>query len=67
MILRKMKRIVNKKSRADRVMMDPPISVLFVDKTKYGSLAKMLQEEEKRLGGITSYRVRIVESAGMAL
>ena len=48
-------------------MMNPPVSVLFVDNTKDGRLAKMLQEEEKRLGGITSYRVRIVESAGMAL
>ena len=58
---RKMKRLVNrergkagikvaKKSRADKVRIDPPVSVLFVDNTKDGRLAKMLQEEEKRLG-----------------
>ena len=47
--------------------MEPPVSVLFVDNTKNGMLATMLQKEEKRLGGITSYRVRIAESAGMAL
>ena len=75
---RKLKRMMNKergragmkapkKTRAEQVMMDPPISVLFVDNTKGGTLAKRLQEEEKRLGGVTSYRVRIVESAGMAL
>ena len=75
---RRMKRMVNKekgkagikvakKTNAERVMMDPPVSVLFVDNTKNGTLAKRLQEEEKRLGGITSYRVRVVESAGMAL
>ena len=29
-------------------MMDPPVSVLFVDNTKNGRLAEMLQEEEKR-------------------
>ena len=56
-----------KKTRAEKVMMEPPISVLFVDNTKGGTLAKRLQEEEKRLGGVTSYRIRIVESAGMAL
>ena len=44
---RKMKRLVNrergkagikvaKKSKADKVMMDPPVSVLFVDNTKNG-------------------------------
>ena len=30
-------------------------------------MANMLQKVEKRLGGITAYRVRIAESAGMAL
>ena len=57
----------SRKSRADKMMMEPPVSVLFVDNTRAGMLAKMLQKEEKRLGGITSYRVRIAESAGMAL
>ena len=43
-----------RKSNEDKVMMEPPSSVLFVDKTKNGTLAKMLQETEKRLGGMTS-------------
>ena len=55
----------NRKSRADKLMMEPPVSVLFVDNTKNGMLAKMLQKVEKRLGGITSYRVRIAESAAV--
>ena len=45
----------------------PSISVLFVDNTKYGILAKMKEKEEKRLGGMPAYRVRIAESAGIAL
>ena len=56
-----------RKSMVDRVMQAPPISVLFIDNTKNGTLAKRLQEEEKRLEGMTSYRIRIAESAGMAL
>ena len=56
-----------KKSKADKMMMEPPVSVLFVDNTKAGMLANMLQKVEKRLGGVTAYRVRIAESAGMAL
>ena len=56
-----------KKSNEERVMLEPPISVLFIDNTKNGTLAKMRQETEKRLGGMTSYRVRMAESAGMAL
>ena len=74
----KLKRMMNKekgkagmkapnKTRAEKVMMEPPISVLFADNTKGGTLARKLKEEEKRLGGVTSYRIRIVESAGMAL
>ena len=39
----------------------------FIDSTKNGILARRLQEEERRLGGMTSYRIRIAESAGMAL
>jgi hypothetical protein len=38
-----------------------------VDNTARGILAKRLQDVEKRLGGVTSYRVRIAEQAGMAL
>jgi hypothetical protein len=43
------------------------LSVMFIDNTKNGLSAKRLQEEEKRPGGMTSYRIRIAESAGMAL
>ena len=57
----------SRKSKADKRMMEPPVSILFVDNTRAGMLAKMLQKEEKRLGRITSYRVRIAESAGMTL
>ena len=56
-----------KKSKAEQRMLEPPISILFVDNTKDGMLARRLSGEEKRLAGSTSYRVRIVESAGMPL
>ena len=48
-------------------MMDHPGSFMFVDNTKDGMLAKMLQAKEKPLSEMTSYIVRIAESAGMAL
>jgi hypothetical protein len=62
---RRMERMVNKekgkaginvakKIKAYKVTMDPPVSVLFVDNTKNGTMAKRLQEEGKKLGGITS-------------
>ena len=35
--------------------------------TKGGVLAKRLQEADARLGSMTSYRVRVVESAGTAM
>ena len=43
-----------KKSNEEKVLMEPPISVIFVDNTMNGILAKMLQETEKRLGRMTS-------------
>ena len=47
---------------------DPPtISVMFVDQTVGGVLAKMLQEVEDRLARITGYRVRITETSGSQL
>ena len=47
---------------------DPPtISVMFVDQTVGGVLAKMLQEVEDRLASITGYRVRITETSGSQL
>jgi hypothetical protein len=33
-----------KKSNAEKVMMEPPISVLFVDNTKGGTLAKCFRK-----------------------
>ena len=74
---RKMKRKVNKlkgkagfpaqRKKADRALMESPISVLFVDNTKGGLLAKKFREEEKRLGLMTGYNVRVAETAGMPL
>ena len=74
---RKMKRKVNKlkgkagfpaqRKKADRTLMERPISVLFVDNTKGGLLAKKFREEEKRLGLMTGYNVRVAETAGMPL
>ena len=46
---------------------EAPISVMFVDNTVGGQLAKRLQAEELRMGRMTGYRVRIAESAGMPL
>ena len=45
----------------------PTISVLFVEQTPGGTLAKNLQNAETELGLKTGYRVRIVENAGSAL
>ena len=36
-----------------------PISVIFVDNTKGGVLARKLQEADARRGAMTSYRVRV--------
>ena len=41
--------------------------MLFVDNTSKGLLAKRLQDEERKLGRMTGYQVRIAESAGIAL
>ena len=45
----------------------PTISVLFVDQTKGGILAKRLQEAEDRLAILTGYRIRVTESCGTQL
>ena len=45
----------------------PTRSVLFVDNTAHGELARRLMEAEKDLGEATKYKVRIAESAGDAL
>ena len=46
---------------------DSPISVMFVDSTKGGWMAKRFKEEEKRLGRMTGYNIRITEMSGMPL
>ena len=45
----------------------PIRSVMFIDNTGGGELARRLQEAESDLGNATGYRVRIVESAGSPL
>ena len=52
-----------KKSKPD----PPTISVMFVEQTVGGVLAKRLQEVEDRLAAITGYRVRITETSGSQL
>ena len=45
----------------------PTISVLFVDQTKGGILAKRLQEAKDLLAVLTGYRIRVTESCGTQL
>ena len=45
----------------------PTLSVLFVEQTQGGALAKKLQQAELELGMKTGFRVRVVENAGTAL
>ena len=60
-IRRKLKRKINqqrckagipaiRKNRVTTPLQDSPISVLFIDNTKGGKLAKIFREEEQRLG-----------------
>ena len=49
-----------RKNNGDNVQNEAPISVMFVDNTMGGQLAK-------RMGRMTGYRVRIAVSAGMPL
>ena len=57
----------SRKERASTPLEDSPISVLFVDSTKGGVMAKRFREEEKRLGQMTGYNIRVAEMAGMPL
>ena len=57
----------NRKRDTATPLMDSPISVLFVDSSKGGLLAKKFKEEERRLGRMTGYNIRIAEMAGMPL
>ena len=40
-----------------------PISVIFIDNTRGGRLAKVFREEERRLGNVTGYNIRVAEMA----
>ena len=58
----------NQKNPAGRNMKNiPTISVLFVEQTPGGALAKRIQEAETDIGRKTGYRIRIVENAGSQL
>ena len=57
-----------KKFQKPKKKPDPPtITVLFVDQTPGGELAKRLQKVEDRLSLITGYRVRVTETSGTQL
>ena len=45
----------------------PTRSVMFIDNTDEGELAKRMQDAETELGQATGYRIRMAESAGTAL
>ena len=63
-----MKKEDRKKFQKPKKKPDPPsITVLFVDQTPGGELAKKLQKIEDRLSLITGYRVRVTETAGSQL
>ena len=57
-------KIVNTKKKSSNI---PTVSVLFVEQTKGGELARRLQKAELELGEKTGYRIRIVENAGTQL
>ena len=64
----KKKIVVRKRKQMKQVRQDPPtISVMFVEQTAGGELAKRLQEAEDRLAGMTGYRVRMTETSGSKL
>ena len=75
---RKMKRMVNKekgkagikvakKTNADKVMMDPPVSVLFVDNTKSGTLVRKLRERAQVMKELTGFGIKFQEAGGSQL
>ena len=45
----------------------PTISVMFVEKTKGGVLAKLLQEAEDGMAHMTGFRIRMTEMSGSKL
>ena len=57
----------SRKNKKDSLNNEAPISVLFIDNTKGGMLAKRLQSEESRLSTMTGYRIRVAEAAGTPL
>ena len=58
---------VGRKEKRGRGPLAPIRSVMFLDNTAGGELARRLQESEIDLGKATGYRVRMVESAGSPL
>ena len=65
--LPKRRKVVGEEKRKQEVKSAETTSVLFVEQTRNGELARRLQEGEDRLAGITGFRVRIVELAGTML
>ena len=64
----KTKVAVRKMKQRKQVRQDPPtISVMFVEQTAGGELARRVQEAEDRLAGMTGYRVRMTETSGSKL
>ena len=56
-----------RKEKRGRGPMAPIRSVMLIDNTGGGELARRLQEAEVELGMATGYRERIVESSGRPL
>ena len=48
----------------NRNKVDKITTVLFVENTRYGELAKRLRQEEEKLSIITGFRVKVVEKCG---
>ena len=57
----------NKLGAEDRKEEVRTTSVMFVEKTVGGELAKRLREKEERIGKMTGYKLRIVEMGGHQL
>ena len=55
------------KRKRQRGPLPPTRSVIFLDNTAMGGLAKMVQEAEHEAGETTGYRVRVAEAAGTPL
>ena len=58
---------MNEKSKKTMRKEVDTITVMFIDQTVGGVLARRLQEAEDRIAEITGYRIRMVESSGTQL